>query len=216
MGTLPSLSAGRPVTLTSPTTLLLIAANVVPMVGVLFLGWNIGDVLLLYWGESLVIGFYTLLKLGVVTKKWVLLHGPFFVIHFGFLLLWFLGVTLMISHEVDRLVAGHYRRQDFAAIAWNLAPALAAFFVSHGVSFVVNFLGGKEYEGRDARDLVIEPYRRVGPMLVMTLLAAFIVSAIGNVGPLLLIVVAIKLAADVAAHLSEHRRATGRDIGTGA
>ncbi|MGE0875921.1 MAG: DUF6498-containing protein [Burkholderiales bacterium] len=196
-----------PVTLTSPSTLALFAANVVPMVGVLFFGWNIGDVLLLYWGESAVIGFYTLLKLGVVVRKSILLLGPFFILHFGFIMLWFLGVTLMIAEEAARIDAGRSTRLDFAAIAWGLAPALVAFLVSHGVSFHANFLGRREYVGREARDLMFEPYRRVGPMLLMVLLAAFFVTMFGGVRVLMLVVIALKLAFDVSAHLAERRRA---------
>ncbi len=196
-----------PVTLTSPSTLALLAANVVPMVGVLFFGWNIADVLLLYWGESVVIGFYTLLKLGVVVRKWILLQGPFFVLHFGFIMLWFLGVILMIAHEVVRIDAGRYLPQDFAAIAWSHAPALVAFLFSHGVSFHVNFLGRREYIGRETRDLMFEPYRRVGPMLIMVILAGFLVAVFGGVRWLMLVVIALKLAFDVGAHLAERRRA---------
>ncbi|MGE0875922.1 MAG: DUF6498-containing protein [Burkholderiales bacterium] len=196
-----------PVTLTSPSTLALFAANVVPAIGVQFFGWNIGDVLLLYWGESVVIGLYTLLKLGVLARWWILLQGPYFVVPFGFMMLCFLVASLMIADESVRIDAGRYLPRDYAGIAWGLAPALAAFAVSHGVSFCVNFLGRREYVGRGAYDLVIEPYRRVIPMLIMVLLAASFVTMFGGVRELMLVVIAVKLVFDVAAHLQERRRA---------
>ncbi len=204
-----------PVTLTSPSTLALVAANLLVMAGVLFLGWNIGEVLLLYWGESVVIGFYALLKLGVLARWWILLQGPYFVVPFGFMMLCFLVASLMIADESVRIDAGRYLPQDYAAIAWDLAPALAAFVISHGVSFCVNFLGRREYVGRSAGDLVIEPYRRVIPMLIMVLLAASFVTMFSGVRELMLVVVLIKLAFDVLAHLQERRRAAAAG-GSGA
>jgi hypothetical protein len=41
----------------------LIAANLVPVVGVLWLGWDVGTMMVLYWTENLVVAFYAFLKL---------------------------------------------------------------------------------------------------------------------------------------------------------
>ena len=175
-----------PVALITPSMLALLTANLGPVAGVWFFAWDIGDMLLLYWGESVVIGLYTLLKLGVVTRKGMLFLGPFFILHFGGTMLWFLGVILMIDHEMNRLATGSYQHQDLGGIARGLAPALCAFMVSHGISFFTNFMGRREYVGREAKEMMMEPYRRVGPMLGMVLLAGIAMAVFGNVGWLLL------------------------------
>jgi hypothetical protein len=72
-----------PPSLTSPSGLALIAANLVPLAGVLFFGWDLAGVLVLFWAESAVIGFYTALKMAVVGKLAALLAVPFFIGHFG-------------------------------------------------------------------------------------------------------------------------------------
>ena len=41
----------------------LIIANLIPVFGVLQLDWDVGAIVVLYWCENLVIGFYTLIKL---------------------------------------------------------------------------------------------------------------------------------------------------------
>lgn len=46
-----------------PSTVLLVAANLVPLVGVLFLGWSLWTILVLYWLENGVIGFFNVLKM---------------------------------------------------------------------------------------------------------------------------------------------------------
>ena len=49
----------------------------------LFFGWDLADVMVLFWAESAVVGFYTVLKIAVVGKLMALLVAPFFVGHFG-------------------------------------------------------------------------------------------------------------------------------------
>jgi hypothetical protein len=41
----------------------LIAANLVPIYGVVFLGWEVFPLLLLFWLENLIIGMYNVLKM---------------------------------------------------------------------------------------------------------------------------------------------------------
>ena len=41
----------------------IIAANSIPIIGVIFLKWNPFMILFIYWGESLIIGFFNLLKM---------------------------------------------------------------------------------------------------------------------------------------------------------
>jgi len=64
-----------PLSLTSPSTLLLIIANLVPIAGSIFLGWNLADVMVLYWAESAVIGFFNICKMAVIGGWTVLLAG---------------------------------------------------------------------------------------------------------------------------------------------
>ena len=41
----------------------LLGANIVPLIGVLFFNWDAGVVVLLYWLENVVIGFYNILRI---------------------------------------------------------------------------------------------------------------------------------------------------------
>jgi hypothetical protein len=62
----PEEPAPRP--LPRVSMLALIAANSIPLFGVLFGGWKLDEVMVLFWAESAVIGCYTLLKMAVVGK----------------------------------------------------------------------------------------------------------------------------------------------------
>ncbi len=46
-----------------PSGLALIAANLLPLLGVIFLGWDAFAILLLYWAENVVIGAINVLKI---------------------------------------------------------------------------------------------------------------------------------------------------------
>ena len=55
----------------------LIVANLIPLYGALFLGWSVGSLVVLYWCETAVIGFYSILKLPFATRWHALISGAF-------------------------------------------------------------------------------------------------------------------------------------------
>ena len=69
--------------------LALLIANAIPLLGVLFLGWDAFAIVLLYWAENLVIGFYNVLKIAFARVERPSQHLgkfffiPFFILHFG-------------------------------------------------------------------------------------------------------------------------------------
>lgn len=78
------------------TGVALLIANVVPLLGVIFAGWNPSEILYLYWLESLIVGFFTLLGIlgsGMVRRendalRWGMLglslfSAAFFTVHYG-------------------------------------------------------------------------------------------------------------------------------------
>ena len=153
---------GTPVTLTSPSTLALIIANLIPIAGMIFLGWKLSDVMVLYWAESAVIGFFNLCKIAVIGHWMALLAGPFFVGHFGgFMSIHFLFIYTLFVKGVQGGNGSDGELADVAQLFVNLWPALAALFVSHAFSFLKNFLGRHEYRGRTLRYQMKEPYSRI-------------------------------------------------------
>ena len=65
--------------------LVIYLANLMPLIGVLFFDWNAKTILLIYWAESAIIGFFTIIKMlrasASILLKIILV--PFFCIHFG-------------------------------------------------------------------------------------------------------------------------------------
>ena len=194
----------EPLTLTSPSALLLIIANLIPIAGNIFLGWNLGDVMVLYWAESAIIGFFNVCKLAVISRWMVLLVGPFFVGHFGgFMAIHFLFLYTIFVKPQSGMVAGE-DLADVAQLFVTLWPALAALFISHAFSFYKNFLGRDEYRGRTVNQQMTEPYSRIIFMHLVLIFGGGLTMVLGNPAPVLLLVIGLKIYFDVKAHLKQH------------
>ena len=195
--------------LTSPSTLALILANLVPLAGVLLLGWDLGAIMILYWAESAVVGVVNLLKMAMIGKWTVLLLGPFFLGHYGgFMAGHLLFIYALFVQGIDGgedLPVSEVMR-DFLGL-W---PALLATVVSHGLSFRLNFIGRREYVGRRLRDQMHDPYARIIAMHVTIIFGGFVALLLGTPLPALALLVVLKTGADARAHLREHDKSRPR------
>ena len=197
----PDSPEARPPSLASASGLALIAANFVPLAGVLFFGWNLASVIVLFWAESAVIGFYTVLKLAVVGRLAALVTVPFFVGHFGgFMAGHFLLIYSLFVRGVDATGPAPAVREALQAIFNPLWLSLAALFISHGVSFVDNFLGRREYVGATMKALMVAPYNRIVVMQLALIFGGWIVMLLKSPVPALALLILFKTALDFTAH----------------
>lgn len=193
----------KPVTLTSLSTLVLIVSNLLPIFGAIFFGWRLNDMMVLYWAESAIIGFYNVLKLFYIGKWMALFTSVFFLAHFsGFMAIHFLFIYNLFIVGIHKSTAG-----DLHAVAdlfISLWPALLALFISHGISFMLNFIGNKEYERITVKQQMAAPYRRIVLMQVTLILGGFIILTTHDPLPVILLFILAKIVVDVRAHLKEH------------
>jgi hypothetical protein len=215
---LPPRDASSPVAVAS-----LVGANLVPLVGVAWLGWRSLDVLALYWLENGVIGALNVPKMllaawhaGDPTDATTLTdHIPidltvlrpvigvlsvgFFLFHYG--LFW-------IGHGAFVLV-GLPRFLD--SVSWTLDasfPAIrlgvGALLVSHCVSFVENYIRSEEYRNVTLDRQMKRPYNRVLVLHATIVLGAFAIDAMGTPVAMLGLLVVLKTVLDLWTHLRDH------------
>jgi len=200
---------------------LLVAANMLPLLGVLFFGWSVFPVMALFWLENVIIGAWNVPRMAtqLLRGQWgALFLIPFFTVHYGlFCAIHGLFVMGIFGHD-QPIPGGKIEASPLAAFTLmgrliEADPALwwaaAGMIASHGVSFLVNFLGSGEWKRVDAGTLMFAPYRRV-VVLHFTILAG--AGAIGLLGaPVwgLVVLVIIKTVVDAAAHLAERKRLAG-------
>jgi hypothetical protein len=204
----------------------LLAVNALPLVGVLFFEWDAFLIVLLYWAENVVVGFYNVLKMALVKVKHPAEHLgklfqiPFFVIHYGgFTGIHGMFVLAMFKKEGDVFGKGPdwpcflafvqilFRtiEQAYRAIPVNARWVIAGMFVSHGISFVFNYLYKGEYAKISGEKLMMQPYARVVVMHIAIIFGGFLTMAFGSPVGLLVMLVIIKTLIDVALHKRQHR-----------
>lgn len=201
---------------------LLVLVNLLPVYGVLALDWDVGSLMILYWSENLVLGFYTLLKMLVTSPLGGLFSGLFFAVHYGgFCAVHGLFImSMLVEPDMDFLSGdGHWPfffvflellvsvvRQvlAYAPPAWLVA--FAGLMLSHGLSFVLNFLLADERDRLGLKALMFAPYGRIVVLHVAVIIGGIGVAALGEPLAMLVVLVLLKLAVDIALHLREHRR----------
>lgn len=200
----------------SPAVWVLVAANLVPLYGVLALGWEVFPVVVLFWMENVVIGALNALRILIAAPgaaAWFpkLFLGGFFCIHYGLF-------TAVHGLFVFALFGGEpYRERpdglwDDLALRrvlaeYTLWPALAALAASHAFSFLYNYLGRGEFRSASPAALMLAPYGRVVVLHVTLLVGGLLIQALRSPLWALVLLIALKTALDLRAHVREHRRA---------
>lgn len=201
----------------------LIAANAVPLVGVLGFGWDLHSLLVIYWVESAVVGIGSVAKIlrsqgeddpedlpslelndrpvaSFVgrSKGWI---ASFFVFHYG---------VFWAVHGVFVFVFAAVYPELRLASAGVVLPAAAGLALYHAVSYRVNYIGGGEHRRSGPVTLMIEPYRRVTVLHVTIVGGGFLIGWWGVSIGLVSAMVITKTALDLHAHRTEHERARQR------
>lgn len=203
----------------------LVVANLVPLIGALWFGWNVWTILIIYWLENGIVGVFNVLKMrraeGTETTgraSWTV-NGrpaaslsraalvPFFVMHYG--MFWLVHGLFVLVMPVFGGIAGEGTGgpdMTEGMSIWTILFAAVALAISHAVSFWTNFLGGGEYRRVSPASQMFAPYGRLVALHVTIIFGALAVSVTGAPAAALAILVALKIVLDVGLHLREHRK----------
>jgi hypothetical protein len=274
-------------TATSRSALALLIANAIPLIGVLFFGWSLLTILVLYWLENGIVGFWNILKINfaqgsllpslpdmpaaaalsasldparaaALRTAWeqarqqraaqaaqAALSGPgpiasvgrlglsiFFTIHYG--LFWLVhGIFVFaLPGFAGGFGAGSATGLDgfggqgcfdavgyaaecssgaFGDVVWSsVLIGGAALFLSHGASFLFNYIGRGEYLTATPGGQMAAAYGRVVILHLTIIFGAFVIAILGTPIGALLVLVVLKTAFDLGLHLRERRTADAR------
>jgi hypothetical protein len=206
----------------------LVAFNLLPLVGVIFLGWDLLSILVLYWIESGVVGVLNvpkmLLAAAATTDARPLLAGlpaarliglifgqgcmvPFFAVHYG--VFWIgHGVFVFALPEIAATTGGPGVSGGFGTVdPLVVIPGAIALAASHLVSFLKNYVGRREYLQTTVSAQMMAPYARVFVLHLTILGGAFLIASLGTPLAALALMVVLKTAIDLALHLRERQKA---------
>ncbi len=196
-------------------------SNLVPAFGVLFLGWEVFPLMFLFWSENVVIGIFNVLKMLCCRSDFKLgwavkfFQVPFFAFHYG--MFTFVHGIFVVMLFGGGWGTGKMRLSD-AGMFWrvmrenHLGWAVLGLVVSHGVSFVSNYLGNREYQRVNPAILMAQPYGRIFVLHLAILGGGLLMQALHSPKAGLLVLIALKIWLDLRAHLAERKKfAKGRE-----
>ena len=185
--------------------------NLIPLAGVFFFGWNLSSIMVLYWFENVIIGFFNVLKMAKAegTAPQTKLYSGnkavtiaqksgsilFFIVHFG---------MFTFGHGV--FIFAFFGR-DLSAFS-SLALAALFLFVSHGISYAYNFIGNEEFKKVAFQDLFFQPYKRIIIMHITIVVGAFIAFQLEQPTFFLILLIFLKIVVDIYSHKKEHAKFT--------
>ena len=208
----------------------LTVANLIPLLGVFLLDWDAAAVVLLYWIENLIIGFFNIFRMILVKVESTagqfqkLFMIPFFCVHFGGFCAvhgFFLLAFFKIGSSTDVLDPGTpwmgpliFLQLLYSVVMqlWQSRPPglewpVLGLAVSHGISFVKNFIFGREYLSLKISQIMMRPYKRIVLMHVAIIAGGVFVMKLGSPVGLLCVLIFLKIGMDIWLHAKSHRAA---------
>lgn len=183
--------------------LALVLANLVPLIGVRFFGWDLLAVVGGYWLENVVVGFYNVLKMRKVSGRFWSGDVLFFMAHFGiftFIHGLFVLSILNLGASTGRVNLGNI---DFGVLFSRTAFLFVPLLISHGISFYNNFIQKQEYKNTTTEKLFYAPYGRVVFMQIVIMAGGFVVARYHYFGFVYVFVV-LKIFVDLVSHYRAH------------
>jgi uncharacterized protein DUF6498 len=195
---------------TTISVVLLVLANLLPLAGVVLLHWDVATILVAYWLENGIVGILNLPKMalaaragGATPMSQLPTRALFFSFHYG--IFWLVhGVFVLVL--TGTVAAGVLHSNGFALAEPAILLVAAGLLASHLVSFMLNYVGRREYERTSLTAQQLQPYGRVLVLHMTVLLGGFGVLALGQPVALIVLLVVFKTIVDLVFHSWEHRR----------
>jgi len=183
-----------------PSAIVLILANLVPLAGVLFLGWRVFDVIILYWAENVVIGVINVLRMITCRPEQ--------------------GLAGFVRGGAEPDLTDTQQR-TLARVTGGIRFFIIPFFAVHYGMFcfghftaVTSFFDGDLaltwqsplWIGVAAMQLMQRPYGRIIALHIAIIAGGFVVTMLGNALPALLVLIAVKIVIDLRMHDRERRK----------
>ena len=206
--------------------IVLVAVNVLPLIGVLFWGWDVGTILITYWLENGVIGLINIPKIllaGGANNVGGAVMAGFFAVHYGGFWIGHGIFVFLIAGIASRGLFGFFFGSGFplgGGIGGFGGPVpgaagpdgaqilliVALLFLSHGLSFLFNYRARKEYLNTTPMKQMFQPYGRLIVLHITIIFGAFLVIGLGQPVALVALLVILKTGVDLLFHLREHAR----------
>ena len=187
--------------------LFLVLVNLIPLLGAYLYSWTVGEIMVLYWLETLILLVFQTWRnisispvAGLLTSLFTAVQVmAFMVIHFLFI--WTLFVqgfdsgSLNLDDSMDTVM-------NYIIPLW---PALLGLALSHGFSLYVNFFNNPRANRKLQGAGVL--FARVLIMHVTIIIGGFLALLLENHWAALVFLIGLKILIDIRAHNKKHKTA---------
>ena len=190
----------------------LLLVNLCPLYGVLFLGWNYSQILLIFLIETLVIAIFTIIKMSLASKlydkesakanpDWIRLYNT----KSKLIKMYFLFISVFIALPFIAILAMNFNIIHTEII--NSYKLLVLFLVitisSHTLSFFINYLPNERDKIYISSLFNLLLFRRIMPLFLSIFLLIFLSPIVTKIN-ITVCVLLLKTAFDFMGHLKEH------------
>ncbi len=189
----------KPVGLTPAAWLPLVISNAIPLIGVLFLDWSIGHIVILYWIENLILGFWNIPRIlfaGEHSNKLKNLPtSVFFLVHYGiFCLVHGVFIVGLIAFSEKASFQSASGPRDIVDTVINYASfglivAIISMFLITGWDLIKNYIINGEHKKWNIGKAMAYPYGHIVVVHIAIFAGTFGASLLG--APLALLVALI-------------------------
>lgn len=203
----------------APSVILLILANLLPLVGVLWWGWSVFSVMFLFWLENIIVGLLNIPRILLASGDEEnsghkifsrIFSAAFFSFHYGFF-------TFVHGAFVFSMFGEEQYGEPTLALVWHLLGeqhlywAILALFISHLASLILNYLLGGEYRLVTVKEMMKKPYGRIVVLHLGIIFGGIVLDILSAPLAGLIVLVLIKNIFDVRSHIREHRSLVAQD-----
>lgn len=191
----------------------LIGINLIPLAGVLFAGWDIKEMFVVYLLESAILGFFNAIKMIIVTfikgGEPCLINGDVVKVHGIIFTLFFIAVYSVFMFFTTSLFTAIVNFKDAQSadpisFFFNLPQilsldgkmVLALFFIVYGIQMISNFIMSGKYNTATFNNLLFQPFNRAMLQQVIVFIGCMMLT-FGSGKLFMLVFVVIKLSAEI-------------------
>lgn len=189
-----------------------------PLLGVMYLGWNIQTILFLYWFENIIAGFWNIQKMRIAempiaNKDFVTPSDRGYSIREKNRMV---IIAFIFHFSIFTFAHGMFLKYVFLGsfiFSTSLIPAILLTFVSYSFDYYENYFKKGEYKFVSSDNQMKEPYIRLIVMHLTIILGSFLVIKVGgnNIWPLIVLVL-LKVIIDVVATLLNDKKWLSKNI----
>jgi len=197
----------------TPSVILLVLANLLPVAGVIWWGWSVISVMLLFWLENVIVGILNIPRIVFASGEdnarayfffSRVFTAAFFTVHYGLF-------TFVHGAFVFSMFGGEAYREPSPHQVWQLIMqeqlywAVAALLTSHLASLLLNYFIAGEYRTATVKQMMKKPYGRIVVLHMGIIFGGILLDILSAPLAGLVVLLLIKNIFDVRSHIREHQ-----------